>query len=141
MELTVPGELAGVSGPCPQCGGLIQSPPPFAGAVEESLSVVSDPEVRELPEENPPVVPQARPQKVRAELPSGLPMARSQEPLPSSRPAEPRSRTRTRTIDPSSCLSSKYDDQKEQGAVIRVALAVLVTVGIVAAVFFLFPEG
>jgi hypothetical protein len=80
---------------------------------------------------------------VRAELPGGLPMARSQEPLPSSRPAEPRSRTRTRTraIDPSSCLSSKYDDQKEQGAVIRVALAVLVTVGIVAAVFFLFPEG
>jgi hypothetical protein len=139
MELTVPGELAGVSGPCPQCGGLIQSPPPFAGAVEESLSVVPDPEVRELPEENPPVVPQARPQKVRAELPSGLPMARSQEPLPSSRPAEPRSRTRS--IDPSSCLSSKYDDQKEQGAVIRVALAVLVTVGIVVAVFFLFPEG
>jgi len=139
MELTLPSELAGVSGPCPQCGGLIQSPPALAGTAEDPSPVVPDLEVRELSEERPPVVPQPRTQKPRTELPSGGPMGRSQEPLPSPRSVDPRSRTRS--VDPSSCLSSKYDDQKEQGAVIRVALAVLVTVGIVVAVFFLFPEG
>ena len=141
LELTVPLELAGVSGPCPGCSGTIQSPAPLVIPVvrEAPVEVVSPQdratrEARKLP-------PQPRQMRSRPEPepePLDEPIGPLSQPLPAGRSG--RRRSHGRSIHPVTGLSSRYDDERERGAIVRVSLAVLVTVVLVAVVYYFLKE-
>ena len=152
MLLEVAAELAGVRAPCPGCRKEITAP------------VVSEPKPIEVkprplrprrdrstaaPEQGinsppPPVVSPGHP-------PSSPPRAVASPPLPQSPPegseaqsgqcyaeAEPvRQGARSkpaRSINPITALSEKYQDRKEALSILKVIIAVLITIGIALAV-------
>lgn len=123
-------ELAGVSGPCPSCGQKVQSPAPLVEAASHMAAVVDAVPSNESVAAMPPrkLRPQPRPMRAKARNPV--------DPLmePATAPRAVIQRNPGRAIHPVVGLSTRYDDQRETGSVIRVALAVLLTAGIVIAV-------
>ena len=146
MELTVSAELAGVSGPCPFCGETIQSPAPLMEERKEFVPAEVAPEparqanvIRRIAPEPRPVRSTPQPEfepepefehEPVLEEPVGQMMSSSVGERPSKR-----RKSRGRAIHPITGLSASYDERKESGAIARVALAVLLTVILVAAVF------
>lgn len=154
-ELSAPSSAAGVTAPCPICGAITQAPempmPPARSGPEtkpESAVVPAEPEpepevvatVREAEttEVGLPATTAAEgrergaPAMGQAEIPEESPR-QGHSPAPRRRSKQPRKKG---AMDPITGLSAGYEDRKELGALIRIVLAVALTVAITMGVFY-----
>lgn len=126
--LTIPGEQAGVSGPCPQCGEPITSP--VAVEVETSLETVRKAMGAE---------PETVVQKVTPPAPT-VAAEETAQAIPPQMPAAANTVWEVEPVDPKSGLTQNERERREFQQVVKLVILTLVTVVVAAVAVHFFQD-